>query len=91
MSDLEPYQLLISPDAKEDLKRLDKPAAERILKKMIWVARNAAILTHDALAGQWSGFFRWRIGDYRVIYSIDHDGKIIMVVVIGHRREVYEE
>lgn len=35
--------------------------------------------------GQW----RWRIGDWRVIFDIDQEGKIVIVLVVGHRSDVY--
>ena len=91
MSDIEPYQLIIMPDAKADLRKIDKATAVRILKKMIWVAENASTLGHEALTGEWSGLFRWRIGDYRVIYAVDHEARTLTVGVIGHRREIYED
>jgi mRNA interferase RelE/StbE len=35
------------------------------------------------------GYFRIRVGDYRVVYAIEDDVLIVLVVRIGHRREVY--
>ena len=49
------------------------------------------MLGHEALTGEWSGLFRWRIGDYRVIYTVDREVKTLTVGVIGHRREIYED
>jgi mRNA interferase RelE/StbE len=48
-------------------------------------------LNHEALKGEWSGAYRRRIGDYRVIYAIDHETKSVVADVIGHRRDVYIE
>lgn len=42
-----------------------------------------------ALKGQWHGYYRFRLGDYRVVYRIDEGGSVVIVVVIAHRREVY--
>lgn len=84
------YALEFTEDALEDLGRLDKPAARRITKKMRWVADNATLVQHEALTGEWAGYFRWRIGEYRAIYELDHDGKLLIVAVVGHRREVYD-
>ena len=41
------------------------------------------------LKGEWSGYLRYRVSDWRVIYRID-DGSRVNVVEIAHRREVYE-
>jgi len=36
------------------------------------------------------GYLRIRVGDYRIIYSIDHDRLIVLVAALGHRREIYQ-
>jgi mRNA interferase RelE/StbE len=87
----EPYALQFTDKALDSLKRLDKTIAQRILKKLEWLADNAATIVHVALTGDWSGFYRVRIGDYRVIYRLDHDMRVIIVEVIGHRSEIYDE
>lgn len=42
-----------------------------------------------AIAGEWAGHWRYRIGDYRVIARIEDGRMVIVVVALGHRREVY--
>lgn len=44
-----------------------------------------------ALTGNWAGFWRWRVGDYRLIVAIEDDRVVIVVVSIGHRSQVYED
>ena len=83
-----PYQLVWSEHTKKDLKHIDKKQAARIIKKI------EATLTHspkagEVLQGEWHGYYRYRIGNYRVIYTIDHEQIRIIIVKIGHRREVY--
>ncbi|MCD4687010.1 MAG: type II toxin-antitoxin system RelE/ParE family toxin [Anaerolineae bacterium] len=87
----EPYTLQFSDRALASLKRLDKTVAQRMLSKLEWLAANAAVITHVPLTGDWGGFYRLRVGDYRVIYRLDRDNCLIMVEIIGHRREVYDE
>lgn len=87
----EAYTLQFSDRALASLKRLDKTVAQRILDKLEWLAANAAVIAHTPLTGDWSGFYRLRVGDYRVIYRLDHDNRLIVVEIIGHRREVYDE
>jgi mRNA interferase RelE/StbE len=91
MSENRAYILELTSEAKEDLRKIDKTNASRIVKKLLWLAENAENVNHDALTGQWTGYYRWRIGDYRAIYELDHKGRILLVAVIGHRREVYDE
>ena len=89
MTDGGPYTLNITDEAEDDLKRLDKTAAKRIVKRVKWLAANAGEIDHHALAGQWGGLFRLRVGDFRVIYDLNHTARSVTIVEIGHRREVY--
>jgi mRNA interferase RelE/StbE len=91
MPDSNPYQVEILPEALTSLKRLNKPVATRIIKKIRWLAAHVETIDHVALKGEWSGYFRYRIGDYRVIYDLDREGRIVIVAVVGHRRNVYDE
>lgn len=70
-----------------DLKKLDKNTAKRIL------ARLEGSLSEDPnlgmpLTGQFKGLFRYRIGDYRVIYTKTQEG--VLILRIGHRSKVYK-
>jgi len=42
-----------------------------------------------ALTGDHKGLWRYRVGDYRIVASIEDDRFVVLVVTIGHRREVY--
>jgi mRNA interferase RelE/StbE len=42
------------------------------------------------LKGELSGYYRYRVGDYRVIYEIDEHSRVVKVVFIEHRSRVYE-
>jgi mRNA interferase RelE/StbE len=41
------------------------------------------------LTGDRQGFWRYRVGDYRIVASIEDDRLVVLVVTVGHRREVY--
>jgi mRNA interferase RelE/StbE len=77
--------------AKVQLRKLDKPIARRVMDFM--GERVAA--TDDprqigkALTGQFSGLWRYRVGDVRVICTIEDGALRVLVVRIGNRREVY--
>jgi mRNA interferase RelE/StbE len=78
--------------ALKQLRKLDRQAARRILDFMddrIAAAENPRDLG-KALTGPTMGtFWRYRVGDYRIICDI-RDGKLcVLVLAIGHRREVY--
>ncbi len=86
-----PYTIGLKANAFNSLVRLDKGTAESILRKLLWLARNIGSLQHEALTGQWKGCYRYRVGHYRVIYQIEHDEQLIVIVDLGHRRDVYGE
>ncbi len=77
--------------AERSLRHMDGREARRILNYM---EKRVALFTDPralgkALAGSMGGLWRYRVGDYRVVCEI-HDRQIrILVVDIGHRREVY--
>lgn len=85
------YSVIYAPEAEEALEKLDKVAGQRVRAKVEWLAENVEAIQHDALKGRWAGLFRIRVGDYRIIYDVDHAEKLISVEKIGHRRDVYEE
>ncbi|MDB9442911.1 type II toxin-antitoxin system RelE/ParE family toxin [Sphaerospermopsis kisseleviana CS-549] len=43
-----------------------------------------------SLKGELSGYYRYRVGDYRVIYEINDDLKLVTIIFIAHRSKVYE-
>ena len=79
------------PAAAKELKKLGRGEAARIIATL--ETRIAALddprTLGSALTGELGGLWRWRIGDYRVIARIENERITILVVRIGHRREVY--
>ena len=61
------FQVDFTPVAETDLARLDKPVAQRVLKKIRWLAENFETITPETLTGPWQGVFKLRVGDYRVL------------------------
>ena len=77
-----------------------KPAALRDLRRLPEDARRRIAVTIDALAGEprptgvekFQGeaeLYRVRVGDYRIVYQVEHKALVVLVVRIGHRREMY--
>ncbi len=76
--------------ARRALKKLDRPTEERIRAYMKDIAKlPAPRMRGEALEGPLSEFWKYRIGKYRVICRIEDDALVVLVVKIGHRREVY--
>lgn len=84
------FQAELTPNAEDDLARLDKNIAQRVLKKLRWMVENFEVVKHEALTGEWEGIFKLRVSDYRVLYTFDAAQQRIIVHFIRHRREVYK-
>jgi mRNA interferase RelE/StbE len=83
------YAVEYEPEAFADLERLTQTARERVINKITWLSENFDQITPQALTADLSGFFKLRVGDYRVIYEFSRDDKVIFIDRIRHRREVY--
>jgi len=85
-----PYVVFLTPEARDDLVRLDDAVRTRLLDKLTWMGDNADLLRHEALQGeQWKGCYRYRVGDYRVIYRLQPANGKLVILRVAHRREVY--
>ncbi|MGU5699893.1 type II toxin-antitoxin system RelE family toxin [Aeromonas allosaccharophila] len=84
------WKVELTDTAKKQLARLDKTQAQRITKylrriMMLENPRDAG----KALTGTLRTYWRYRVGDYRVICDIIDNELVIVAVVIGHRSDVY--
>ena len=83
------YNIRILEEASRELARLDKPVGRRIVERISWLSEKLNDIRPEPLRGDLIGLYKFRIGDYRVIYEIVHDEKTIVIHAIGHRREIY--
>lgn len=90
------WKLIYHRTALKFLKKLEKEEKERILSKLQELINYMEkgvlpIRTMDIkrLKGNWEGFFRLRVGDLRIIFLIDVEGKRILVYNIHFRERVY--
>lgn len=86
------WRIEFDDKAKKELAALDKPVARRILRflrERVGSQEDPRALG-QALKGSTLGtFWKYRVGDFRIIASIEDDVLRILVVRVGHRREVY--
>ena len=83
-------EFVFSDRAFRDLDRLEKKDARRIVKKVAWFSRQANPLTWGKpLVDFKIGDYRFRIGDYRVLVVWDRKARQLIVISVGHRREIY--
>jgi len=85
------YKVEFLPIAIKELKKLDKIISQRILDKIHWIANNFEIITPEILSANLKRMFKLRVGDWRVIYTVNQKAKIITIHLIGHRKEIYKQ
>ena len=74
-----------------DMRRLDARDRERIIAKIEQYARDPASLARQVVALTGGKYRRLRVGNHRVIFSIEHSETTIMIVLrVRHRREAYD-
>lgn len=82
------YRIELTRDALRALAKLDKPVRRRVQGAIDRLADDPHPAGMIALRGA-PGAFRIRVGDYRVIYVLRDDLLLVVVIDIGHRRDVY--
>lgn len=85
------YELHFLSSAKKEFARLDTVAQKIIKEKLLILTTNPDTLKNNikALKGEYKGKFRLRINQYRVVFQVKDEELIIIVVRVGHRKEVY--
>jgi mRNA interferase RelE/StbE len=84
------YEVQLAPAALRSLRKLQRPIQVRIAHAIESLAANPRPPGVVKLSGE-DELHRIRAGDYRMLYSIQDDVLIVLVVAIGHRRDIYRE
>lgn len=81
------YEIIFSDKAKKQFEKLDRPLQERIVKALerIRIRPEAYVTKLVGDAG-----YKLRVGDYRLILDIDKGILRILVIKVGHRRNIYD-
>jgi mRNA interferase RelE/StbE len=86
------WRIEYSKDADKEIAKLDKPIAQRIIRFMgsrVAKLENPRSIGQAIAGSKLGNYWKYRVGDYRIIADIQ-DGKLIVLVVrVGNRREVY--
>jgi mRNA interferase RelE/StbE len=83
------YFLAIKPSARKELEALDTNLYTRIERKIMTLANNPRPAGCKKLKAH-ADIWRIRVGDYRILYTIDDKDMIVRISRIAHRRDVYE-
>ncbi|MCP9930492.1 type II toxin-antitoxin system RelE/ParE family toxin [Cyanobium sp. AMD-g] len=83
------YSFTIKPSAAKELQAIsDKATLSRLIEKIKSLAAQPRPSGSEKLAGR-QNLYRIRQGNYRVIYSVDDNSRVVDVVKVGHRGDVY--
>ncbi|HXT15672.1 MAG TPA: type II toxin-antitoxin system RelE/ParE family toxin [Gemmatimonadaceae bacterium] len=82
------FKIELAPAAFRALKKLDSDTAQRIADAINELAADPRPAGTKKLSGE-DDLYRIRVGDYRIVYEIANKRLEVLVVTIGHRRDVY--
>lgn len=85
------YAIRVTPAAQKQIKKLDPQTARRIrrfLESTLQVIDNPRSIGKPLISQE---FWRYRVGDYRILASIDDGELVILVVALAHRRDIYRD
>ena len=83
-----PYAVLFEAAALRALDKIRQEDRTRIIARAEALANDPFPPGAKKLRGP-EGYFRFRVGDFRVVYDVQHNRLVILVIRVGHRREVY--
>ncbi|MHC4065865.1 MAG: type II toxin-antitoxin system RelE family toxin [Planctomycetota bacterium] len=87
MSEPGGYTVRISHSAEKEMDRLPEKTFERVAQVILKLERDPRPRGSKKLRGV--DDYRLRVGQYRILYSVDDRQRVIVVSAVGHRREVY--
>ena len=83
------YSVEFKKSAAKTLRKLPQSVQKRIIDKLSEIENSPPPSVETKLQGN-NPFHRIRVGDYRIIYEIQNDILVILVIKIGHRKDIYK-
>lgn len=84
---MEKYSVLIKPSAVKELEAINKRDLRRITNRILSLSENPRPQGAEKLSD--NDKYRVRQGNYRIVYSVEDNNRTVLIVKVGHRREVY--
>jgi len=86
------WKIEYSDKALKSLKKIDKTSAKRIIDFLDYrlAATDDPRILGKSLKGDLGVFWRYRVGDYRILCEIQDNRLVILAALIGHRRDIYQ-
>jgi mRNA interferase RelE/StbE len=83
-----PYTVQLAPAAKRQLRKLDRSIQERVVRRLEKLEKDPRPPGVEKMEGDESTY-RIRMGEYRIVYEIRDKVLVVLVLKVGHRREIY--
>ena len=84
------WQIIFTKKAQKQINDLDKSTQLRIKKAIIEKLFTNPAAYLEPLVGDLGGYYKFRVGDYRLICAKEDEKLIVIVIELGHRREIYK-
>ena len=87
------WRIEFSRTAEKRLAKLDRIVARRIIafmRERVAVLDNPGMIGEALKGSELGEFWKYRVGDYRLIWSLENNQLVVLVLRVGHRREVYK-
>lgn len=86
------YKVVLSSTAEDDFAKLDKSIQQRIFKYLKKIEEREDPRTlGEQLQENLSAYWKFRVGDYRLVAEIKDDILIVLMLAVGHRRDIYKK
>ncbi|MDJ0597243.1 MAG: type II toxin-antitoxin system RelE/ParE family toxin [Crocosphaera sp.] len=85
------YRIEFNKRVKKYFRSIKPQDVQRIKTAITQLSENPRPIGYKKLKGQNNDYYRIRVGNYRVIYTIEDNVLLIVVIRIGHRQEVYDK
>lgn len=84
------YKLTLKPLAEKQFAKLPKTIQKRLFAAFLILADNPRPYGSLKLHGN-ADYYRVRVGDYRIVYTIDDQQLKVLVLTLGHRQDIYDK
>ena len=85
------WQIRLTPKAEKNLKKLGVEESRRVVRYLRERVAQDPRATGKALKGQLREFWRYRVGNYRILAKIQDKELLVLIVQVGHRSRIYQK
>lgn len=83
------YKIQWHEDAIKDLQKIDRQTRQKIVTRVKDYLSRDPLALGKQLQGMFKGLYRYRYGSYRIIYAMDRESVLVLILRIAQRRDVY--